>query len=333
MVTAKVWCMKKQFEGAPKDEDFELKEEQLPALKDGQFACEALVWSVDPYNRAYSKMLPDGAPMIGFQVSKVIESKNSEYPVGTVLLTHAGWRTHSVHDATGQDVFSMVNKIPPEILSKFPTTYFVGALGMPGATAYFGVNDILEPKSGQTLVVNAGAGAVGSIVGQMGKIYGATVLGYAGSAQKVTQMKEMGFDHAYNYKQISVADSLKEGAPKGVDCFFDNVGFDFNETVMAVMNDAGRICQCGAIAGYNDVAVTKINPPYMYLIGKGLIWQGLHVRLYFHRYAEFITKMAGWIGEGKVKVQETKYKGFEKMPQALMDVLAGKNHGKAVIEP
>lgn len=326
MTHAKVWIMAKKFHGAPKPSDFAIATETLPALKDGEVLCEAVWWSVDPYNRAYASQLDDGHPMIGFQVAKVTESHSSKYPVGTLVVGHFGWRTHTI----AKDTDASVYKVPD--LAGLPLSAAVGILGMPGMTSYFGLLECCQPKKGETIVVNAAAGAVGSVVGQIGKILGCTVIGYAGDDEKVKWLKEeLGFDHAFNYKKVDLSKSLDEAAPKGVDCFFDNVGGEFAVTVYRHMNHWGRVCQCGAISGYNSTAPQMIPDFLFLLIFKEITLKGFYVSSYTAKYPEAMAKMAGWIKEHKLKHRETVYKGFEAMPRALIELLEGKNVGKAVI--
>lgn len=331
MVVSKRWTIKRLFVGAPKLEDFEIKEETLPQIADGEFLVEAIVWSVDPYNRVAASRSKAGDQMVGYQLGKVLQSKCSEYPAETVVLTTSGWRTHTIINPRSSDI--LVKKIPEEILKQNSSTYFAGILGMPGATAYFGLIERLQPKEGQTLVVNAAAGAVGAVVGQIGKLLGLKVIGYAGSDKKVAYLKEIGYDYAFNYKTSNLDATLKEAAPNGVDLFFDNVGYEFGVTVINHMSYGGRVLQCGAVSGYNATETKSVAFPYMSIIFNAITIYGFLVRDYWSSYESFLRKMSGWISEGKVKVKETKYDGFQRMPQALIDVLSGAAEGKAVIVP
>lgn len=334
MVVAKVWTMKRQFKGMPTPEDFELVEQALPPTEDGDFVVESSVLSVDPYNRAFARSLPDGSPMIGFNVGKVVESKNADFPVGCYAVTHSGWRTHTLvkkKDLTDKMFGFVVYRIPDELLKKHALSYFVGSLGMPGATAYYGLIVNCAPKAGETLVVNAAAGAVGSLVGQFGKVLGLKVIGYAGSDDKCEWLKSIGFDFAFNYKKVDLGKSLSEAAPQGVDCFYDNVGGDFAVTVYQHMNRYGRICQTGAISAYNATGPVMIPIPHGIFVGQELKLTGFMFSTYVPRYQEFIDQVAQWIEQGKVKAEETKYNGFCEMPKALIDQLNGVNVGKPVV--
>jgi len=329
MVKAKVWTMAKRFEGEPRLSDFKMIEEELPALNAGDFVVQAEWTSVDPYNRAWANMLPENSPMIGFQVGKVIESKSSKFAVGNEVVGQFGWRTHTVCNENDPGNRYVPYVFPP---FKVPLSTAVGVLGMPGLTAYFGLLDLCQPKPGETVLVNAAAGAVGSAVGQIAKIKGCRVIGYAGSDDKVAWLKSIGFDHAYNYKKTDLEDTLKEAAPQGIDCFFDNVGGTASVTIFQHMNQFGRVCICGSITEYNRLKPSLVPTPFSTINHKQLIIKGLLVFSYYSRAQEGISQMEKWIEEGKLKYEESKYDGFHQMPQALIDQLSGKRTGKLVVK-
>ncbi|XP_026279087.1 prostaglandin reductase 1 [Frankliniella occidentalis] len=332
---AKVIYMAKKFAGEPKPSDFQIKEEPLPDLKEGEILVEAEWMSVDPYMRAYMDRYPAGTKMIGGQVGKVLQSKHKEYKVGDAVVGYLGWSSRSVvHvDSTKGDMTrGDVEKVRH---SDMPLSYALGALGMPGATAYFGLLELCQPKEGETVVVNGAAGAVGMLVGQIAKVKGCKVIGFAGSDAKVEWLKKtLGFDFAYNYKTCNIANALKESAPNGVDCYFDNVGGEFSSIVLSKMNLFGRIAVCGAIASYNaDMA----NPPQAPVIQGSMVFkqlkmEGFVVSRWRSRFPEAYDQMHKWIKEGKLKVQEHVYEGFENMPNALIGMLRGENTGKAVVK-
>jgi prostaglandin reductase 1 len=221
-VKARKWILLKHFEGLPKRSDLDLQEEELPPLKDGEFLAEAVYLSVDPYMRGFSKSMKPGDVMIGEQVARIVESKNANFSAGDFITARFGWRSHTIADGTNK--LQAARKIDATLSQ--PKSTAIGILGMPGATAYFGVLEILTPKEGETMVVNGAAGAVGSVVGQLAKIKGCRVIGFAGSDEKVAYLKELGFDAAYNYKTVSsLSDALKEGCPNGIDMYFDNVSY------------------------------------------------------------------------------------------------------------
>jgi prostaglandin reductase 1 len=320
--------MAKKFQGAPKLSDFAITEKELPPLKDGEFLCKAEFLSVDPYQRAYAGRFTDGTPMIGYQVAEILESKDKNFPVGKKVVGHFGWRTHTISKAGDEAEPYLM----PDMYG-LPNSAAVGLLGMPGMTAYFGLKECCEPKPGETLVVNAAAGAVGSAVGQIGKILGCKVIGYAGDDDKLQWLKnELGFDHVFNYKKVDLAKSLKEAAPNGVDCFFDNVGGTFAITVYEHMNQFGRICQCGSISSYNNTKVNMV-PEFLGIFTfKELCLRGFYVSRTFPKWPEANKIMGQWIKEGKLKFRETVVDGFENMPQAFMDLLDGKNVGKMIVK-
>lgn len=202
MVVGRRWVLKHHFDGLPKKEDFELVSEELGPLKDGEILFKTEFISVDPYQRPYTTRIKLPATMMGSQVAKVLESKEPKFPVGTRIVAYAGWvETGKANVKALTAMNPMGVRKAPEIGSLSPSL-LLGACGMPGNTAYFGLLELCEPKKGETVVVNGSAGAVGSLVGQIAKIKGCKTIGYAGSDEKVQWLKEIGFDHAYNYKQV-----------------------------------------------------------------------------------------------------------------------------------
>uniref|UniRef100_A0A8D0KMZ5 Prostaglandin reductase 1 n=1 Tax=Salvator merianae TaxID=96440 RepID=A0A8D0KMZ5_SALMN len=328
MVCAKSWTLKKHFEGFPKQSDFELKEVELPPLKDGEVLLEAVFLSIDPYMRPYSaKVMKEGDVMIGEQVAKVVESKNPTYPVGAFVLCRSGWTTHSISTGKG---LSLMFPNWPEKLSR---SLALGPIGMPGLTAYFGLSEICRPKPGETVLVNAAAGAVGSIVGQIAKIKGCKVVGTAGSDEKVEFLKQLGFDEVFNYKTVkSLEEALKKASPTGYDCYFDNVGGEFSSVALEQMNTFGRIALCGAISLYNDKVPQT--GPYIHktMIFKELCMEGFLVTRWKNRNDEGLKALLKWVEEGKLKCYEHITEGFENMPKAFMGMLKGENVGKAIIK-
>jgi len=295
--------------------------------------CQALFLSVDPYMRPYSKRFPTGITMIGGQVARVIESKHAKYPVGTVLQAYFGWRDYTILNPDegvkgfGRDIFVL----PP--LGDLSPSLGIGAIGMPGNTAYFGFLEICQPKAGDVVVVSGAAGAVGSLVGQIAKIKGCYVIGYAGTDEKVRWLvEELGFDKAFNYKTVDIGKSLTEAAPKGVDCYFDNVGGDMSATVRSHMKDFGRISVCGSISAYNDTKPRLVQTCEPDFVFRQIKMEGFLVHRWNDRLGEGTRQMLTWIQEGKIKVRETYTEGFEKMPQAFIDMLTGGNTGKAIVK-
>ncbi|RVE60407.1 hypothetical protein OJAV_G00180810 [Oryzias javanicus] len=327
MVQAKSWILAKHFDGFPKNSDFKLKVEELPELKNGEVLLEAVFLSVDPYMRAFSKLhMKEGDVMIGTQVAKVIQSKNSAFPVGSHVVTSCGWTTHSISD--GKELTPVMADWPEDV----SLSLALGAIGMPGLTALHGLEDVLGLKEGETLLVNAAAGAVGSVVGQIAKIKGCKVVGSAGSEAKMAFLKKLGFDEAFNYKTVtSLEEALKKTSPDGYDCFFDNVGGHFSYAAFQQMKHFGRVAVCGSISVYND-ATPQTGPfPHLAIIGKELKVEGLLHNRWKDRHPESQRRLMGWYREGKLQCREHVTKGFENMPEAFMGMLQGDNTGKAII--
>lgn len=327
---AKRFVYAKAFVGEPKVTDFELVEEELPALQDGEILTEAEYLSVDPYMRPYMAGYPVGVTMIGGQVAKIIESKNDKYPKDSYVFGQFGWRTHTIHKPTeARDCYVLPN------FGELPRSLGVGYLGMPGNTAYFGFLEICKPKEGETVVVSGAAGAVGTLVGQIAKLKGCKVIGFAGSKEKCDWIvNKLGFDHAINYKDGNLYKALKAAAPNGVDCYFDNTGGEISSTVISQMNLHGRISVCGSISSYNSdpkdwPKMPHVQPPFVF---NQLTMQGFIVTRWNDRWFEGIEAVKQWIKDGKVQYDETVTEGFENMPTALIEMLRGKNFGKAVVK-
>lgn len=327
MVQAKKWILIKHFDGFPKNSDFELKVEELPEPKDGEVLLEAVFLSVDPYMRPFSRVrMNEGDVMIGSQVAKVIQSNNPAFSVGNHVVGRCGWRTHTVCDGT--DLIPIMSDWPQDV----SLSLALGALGMPGLTALFGIEEVLGLQKGETLLVNAAAGAVGSVVGQIAKIKGCKVVGSAGSDAKVAFLKELGFDEAFNYKTVgSLEEALKKASPEGYDCFFENVGGPSSSVALQQMKNFGRIAVCGAISTYNDTAPQTGPFPHLTMIFKQLKMEGFMQSRWEHKRPESLKRLVRWLQEGKLQCREHITKGFENMPAAFMGILQGENIGKAVV--
>ncbi|XP_035282182.1 prostaglandin reductase 1-like [Anguilla anguilla] len=328
MVQAKTWILRKHFEGFPKDSDFELRVQQVPEPKDGEVLLEAVFLSVDPYMRPYSRArMKEGDVMIGTQIAKVIQSKNPSFPVGSHVVTRHGWRTHTLSDGT--DITRLLSDWPQDC----PMSLALGTIGMPGLTALYGLEEVCQIQPGEMVLVNAAAGAVGSVVGQIAKIKGCKVVGCAGTDAKVSYLKELGFDHAFNYKTVtSLEEALRAASPDGYDCYFDNVGGPFSSVAIPQMKQFGRIAVCGSISLYNDS--TPQTGPFVqqHMVFKQLKMEGFIVGRWEHKSAESLPRLISWMKEGKLKCQEHITTGFENMPAAFMGMLKGDNIGKAIIK-
>ncbi|KAJ2937880.1 hypothetical protein O0L34_g18702 [Tuta absoluta] len=334
MVKARKYVVQRHFQGEPKRDDFQVATEELPPLKDGEILVKAEWISVDPYMRAYNLRHPTPYDQFGYQVAAVVESKAPEYKVGDKVVSHKGWRDYSIlSTAPSKDPGARIYKLPD--MQGLSESLGVGAVGMPGVTAYFGLLELCQPKAGETVVVTGAAGAVGSLVGQIAKIKGCKVIGFAGSDAKVQWLqKECGFDKAYNYKTVNVLQALKEAAPKGVDCFFDNVGGEDSSIILSQMNDYGRIAVCGAISSYNEdpAKMPKCSVIQPSLVFKQLKMEGFLVWRWTDRWAEALVQLIQWIASGQLKTRETVTEGFDNVFDAFSGMLNGENTGKAVVK-
>jgi prostaglandin reductase 1 len=338
MAKAYVFKVVKRFKGYPTEEDFEMVEEELPPLNDGEVLVKTLYLSVDPYMRNFFQTLPLGSPIIiGGAVGRIIESKNPAFQEGDIVYGFSGWRTAFVSD--GKNILK-ATQLPPDV----PESLAVGILGMPGHTAYFGLLEVCQAKAGETVLVNAAAGAVGSAVGQIAKIKGCTVIGFAGTDEKVDYLKSIGFDHAFNYKTVDLHETLTQTVPGGINVFYDNVGGEFSDTVILHhMKEFGRVAICGNISQHNlkppsDVhdQASKVQTMGQRLQGsilaKQLKIEGFTFKQYVERMNEANKALVQWIQEGKLKWREHVTEGFENMPKAFIEMLKGANIGKAIVK-
>lgn len=328
--------LKKLFEGEPKLSDFELEEHELRDITDGELICEAEYLSVDPYMRVYvSRIASFPAPMIGTQVAKVIESKNPSYPVGSYIYGHFGWRSLTLVTSLDDSKVHPIKPYPCPDLGKHPRSYALGCCGRVGNSAYFGLLELCKPQPGETVVISGAAGAVGSLVGQIAKIKGCKVVGIAGGIEKCNWLtNEMGFDEAIDYKDENFNEKFSAATPDGVDVYFDNVGGIISYEVMRRMNQLGRISICGSISSYNlDPSQVPKVPQMNDFHRKMLRMEGFLVNRWLgERWFEGIMQIKLWLDEGKIKFKETITEGFENMPQAFIDMLRGKNFGKAIVK-
>ncbi|XP_047024309.1 prostaglandin reductase 1-like [Helicoverpa zea] len=337
MVKARKYVVVKEFDGLPKREDFEIVENELPPIKNGEILVKVEWVSVDPYMRSY-RPYPVPYDQGAYQVGLVIESKASKYPVGTRVLSHKGWCDYAIIDTNNpysdSDIFPEFYKIPD--LTGFPNSLAIGAVGMPGASGYLGFLDVCQPKAGETVVVTGAAGAVGSIVGQIAKIKGCKVIGFAGSDEKVKWLEEIGFDKAINYKTADIKTALQEAAPNGVDCFFDNVGGEVSSIIIYQMNQGGRVVVVGSISIYNDdySNMPKVTMLQFAILSKQLKIQGFSIEdaEARKRQPDAHKQLLKWIKSGQLKAREHITEGFENLYDAFVGVLKGENIGKAVVK-
>ena len=315
--------------GMPRPDDFDLVESPLTAPKDGEILCRTVYLSLDPYMRSrisggksYAASVEPGQVIVGGTVSEVLESKHPGLVRGDLVLGYDGWQSHAV--AKG----SAVRKLDPK---QAPVSTALGVLGMPGMTAYVGLLDIGQPKPGETVVVSAASGAVGSAVGQIAKIKGCRAVGIAGSPDKCDYVvRELGFDACVNYKTGDLLASLKAACPSGIDVYFENVGGDVLRAVMQLLNMNARIPLCGLISEYN--ATESVPGPNLrpLLFNRALV-KGFIVSDHMARLGDFLADCVGWVREGRLKYREDIVVGLDKAPEAFIGLLQGKNFGKLLV--
>jgi NADPH-dependent curcumin reductase len=319
--------------GAAGADNFRLLEAPVPDLAEGQVLVQHHFLSLDPYMRgrmsdgpSYAQPVPVGGTMEGGTVSEVIASNNPGFAKGDIVLSRAGWQTHAISDGKG------LAKIDPKIA---PVSTAVGVLGMPGMTAYTGLLDIGKPQAGETVVVAAASGAVGSAVGQIAKIKGARAVGIAGGKDKCAYVKnELGFDDCLDHRDPDLAAKLKDACPKGIDVYFENVGGAVFEAVFPLLNAFARMPVCGLIAHYNDtqaVAPKWAASLMRNVLTKRLTIRGFIVSDFAARHGDFLRDMSQWVREGKVKHKEFVTEGLDSAPAAFMGLLKGANFGKQLV--
>lgn len=324
--------------GAPTIDNFRLEEIAIPDPAAGQVLLRTLYLSLDPYMRgrmsdaaSYAAPVALGEVMDGGTVSRVDASKHPDYQTGDLVLSHSGWQDYALADGTG-----LVRLTKLDARMAHPSLA-LGALGMTGFTAYMGLLDIGQPKSGETLVVAAASGAVGSIVGQIAKLKGCRVVGIAGGADKCRfVLEELGFDVCIDRHDDDLPQQLAAACPKGIDIYFECVGGAVFDAVLPLLNARARIPLCGLIAHYNDTALPeghdRLGLLTRTLLTKRIRMQGFIIfDDYGHRYGEFFSQMSTWLKEGKIKFREDIVDGLENAPQAFIGMLEGKNFGKLVV--
>ena len=308
--------------------NFRLETAPVPKPAEGEVLVKNLWLSLDPYMRgrmsdakSYVKGVDIGEVMVGQTVGEVIESRHPKLKKGDKVLTQLGWQLYGV----AKDV----NRIEE---GKAPLSYYLGCLGMPGMTAYFGLKEIGQPKAGETVVVSAASGAVGSMVGQLAKSWGARVVGIAGGPQKCAYVKdELGFDAAVDYKAGNLHRDLKEACPRGIDVLFENVGGESLDTCLRLMNVFSRIIICGLIAEYNATE------PYGYrnlrsILVNRIRMQGMIVFDWRERYGEGLKVLLTMVEQKKLKYRESVVEGLENAPRGLISLLKGGNFGKQLVK-
>jgi hypothetical protein len=325
---ARAWHLKSRPSGTPTADNFELKDVVLPELAEGQVHVRNRWLSVDPYMRgrmndvkSYVPPFQVGEPLEGGAIGEVVESKAEGIAAGDLVQHMAGWRDEAVVPAR------TVNKLPN---LGAPPEQFLGVLGVTGMTAYFGLLDAAHAKPGDVVFVSAAAGAVGSVVVQIAKAKGMTVIGSAGGSDKCEFVRSLGADKVIDYKAVPILKGLADAAPDGIDVYFDNVGGDHLDAAFAIARNNARFAICGMIEGYND----RTPMAFRFIqrtIAARINLKGFIVFDYFPRMAEFYGEMAPWLATGTVKARETVVDGLEKTPDAFLGLFEGANTGKMLV--
>ena len=318
--------------GKPSTSDFKITSEEDPSPGEGEILLKSLYISVDPYLRgrmrneeSYIPPFKLNAPLESNVVAEVVETNNSNFKKGDFVAGMLQWKEFQISKGTG------LNKIDKELA---PLSAFLGVLGLTGLTAYLGLEKIADLKAGETLVVSGAAGAVGSIVGQIGKLNGCMVVGTAGTDEKCRHIEEkFDFDKAINYNKTSdIRKAIAEICTDGVDVYFDNVGGDILDAVLANINKDARIINCGAISLYNKTEVPVGPRPEGVLIKKTALMQGFLVRDHVKDFGPALRQLGAWLKEEKISYDETVVEGFDKLSEAFIGLFEGKNTGKMVVK-
>jgi NADPH-dependent curcumin reductase CurA len=318
--------------GEPAESDFRVEEVPMPDPKHGEVLVKVAYLSLDPYQRgrmrdaaSYAAPVGLGEVMTGGIVGEVVKSSSPRFGVGEIVEDRLGWQEYAIGGAP------TMRKVDPSLA---PISTANGVLGMPGMTAYFGLLEVGQPKPGETIVVSAASGAVGQVVGQIGKIMGCRVVGIAGGAKKCAFAKdELGFDACVDYKAANDLDAaLRAACPNGIDVYFDNVGGEISDAVLRNINFFGRVALCGSISQYN--ATTPPMGPRLLgtFVGKRVRAQGFIVTDFASRHEAAMRQMGEWIRNGRLKYREDVVQGIDKAPRAFIGMLRGENFGKMLVK-
>ncbi|MDY0221833.1 MAG: NADP-dependent oxidoreductase [Desulfobacterium sp.] len=332
MKTTKTINLKNRPKGKPELTDFDFTTSEIPELNEGEILLSSKYVSVDPYLRGRMSDAPSyiepfelNNPIASGIIAEVLESKNNNFRKGDHVSGVLQWKETQAAKPDG------LIKVDPD---KASLSAYLGILGLTGVTAYLGLTEIGKPKKGETLLVSGAAGAVGSVVGQIGKIFDLRVVGIAGTDEKTEMLKsEFGFDEAINYKTTeNMIQAIANACPDGVDVYYDNVGGKISEAVLFNINKFSRTVNCGAISVYNNTEMPKGISVQPFLVKKSSSMQGFVVFDYADRHPEAIKQLTEWLDQGKLKYTETIRQGFENIPQAFLDLFEGKNKGKMVVK-
>jgi len=330
--TTRQWRLASRPTGEPTEENFELVTVERPSPDAGEVLFRTLYLSVDPYMRgrmrdadSYAEPWAVGDPMQAGVVGEVIESRHDDFDAGDVVTGNGLWAEHAVVDG------SELRAVDPDLA---PVSTALGVLGMPGVTAFFGMTDVAEPVPGETVVVSAAAGAVGSVAGQIASLAGARVVGIAGSDRKCSWLTDdLGFDAAVNYKDTEdMHAALSDACPEGVDVYFDNVGGPITDAVWQLLNVDARVAVCGQISLYNATEQPTGPRKLGQLVQKRARVQGFLVGDYENRWGEALTRLGGFIQSGDLGYSESVVDGFENAPDAFLGLFDGENIGKQLVK-
>lgn len=328
----KTIILKSRPKGTPQLSDFKFVDEKMPEVMQGELLLKTIFVSVDPYLRgrmsdadSYVPPFELNKPISSGIVAEVVESKNENFKKGDFVSDRLEWKEYQISTGEG------LQKIDPSIQ---PLSVYLGVIGMTGMTAYMGLTQIGKPKAGETIVVSGAAGAVGSTVGQIGKILGCRVVGIAGTDEKTEILKsKFGFDEAINYNTTKdMKKAIADASPQGVDIYYDNVGGSISDAVHRNLNQFGRIVVCGAISMYNATEMPMGPRVEGFLIKKSALMQGFIVSDFSDKFSEGAKQLGQWLKEGKLTYEETVVEGFDSIPQAFIDLFTGKNKGKMIVK-
>jgi NADPH-dependent curcumin reductase len=322
--------LKSRPKGAPGLENFELVERPEPEPGEGQFVVRHRFMSLDPYMRgrmsdakSYARPVGVGEVMQAGTVGEVVRSRHANFRDGDTVQLHGGWQDFALSNGAG------ARKIDP---AAAPIQSALGILGMPGMTAYCGLLEIGQPKDGETVVVSAASGAVGSVVGQIAKLKGARAVGIAGGAKKVEHVKRtLGFDDCVDYRAADFPAKLAAACPKGIDVYFENVGGAVQDAVWPLLNDFARVPLCGLISQYNDETL-RPGPDVRSILRRRLTLRGFIVTDFQAKFADFQRDVGAWYRDGRIKYQEDVVEGLANAPKAFLGLLKGENFGKLLVK-
>ncbi len=324
--------LKSRPQGEPTKDNFELVDAAIPEPAEGEYLSRTIWLSLDPYMRGrmaetkgYAANVGLGTPMVGGSVGQVVKSRHPKFRDGDYLVEYSGWQSHAVSNG------AMSMKLDPAVA---PLSAALSVLGMPGQTAWWGLMQIGAPKVGETVVVSAASGAVGSVVGQLAKIHGCRAVGIAGGKDKCDYVvNELGFDACVDYKAAggNLFRAIREACPKGIDVYFENVGGAIQAAVVAQLNDFARVPLCGLISQYNEMQMNP-GPDWRLLLVKRALVKGFIVSDHFAEMPGFWQEVPALVKSGRIKYREDIVQGIDNVPEAFMGLLKGRNFGKLLVQ-